>query len=330
MASGGKECPSSSIFLTSRIDDNHVLAANISDCAPKTRDLSKFAVPFQKKGSSDSPCKYIELYNLQAYNMGQLLEGTFQITTVESLTEKARQEVEEIYAYILQDSDTHLNYVVRHMKKYLTKEGQTAIPISCRELNRLTGRPIVLIKEQDPMVPQQIDESRLVIKANRRGEELTAEEETLVISLLRPVPPFGSQANPRRRRKKLSNSDEVKPKFTCTRSVPLFHGRGPVNGILKGYYQHNRPGYLGCGGNCPSCRPFIQVAEHAVRCPDVHCRHKELLVADYVDHVQTECSEDPCYIPFCKDSKHICFERGKLWDWVITDVIENIRRTCTV
>ncbi|CAH1250288.1 Hypp8840 [Branchiostoma lanceolatum] len=306
MASGGgKKYPSSSIFLASKINDCSVLAASVSDYAPTRRDLSRFTVPFQEKGSESHP-KYIQLYNLQVYTIEQLREGQYQITTLESVT----------------------------------VEGQTAITLSCRELNRITGRPIVLIQEQEGMMPQQIDESRLVIKANQRGEELTPEEQTLAISLirkllqglpdceLRPIPPFGSQANPARIQKKLSNSIEVKPRCKCVSPVPVYRGRQPAEGILGGFYKHKMPGWLGCGGNCPSCRHFVLVLDHAVKCCDVQCHYKELLVRGYIEHVQTDCRVDPCYIPFCKDSKHlICLNRGMLWSWVINDVIENIRGT---
>eukprot|EP00058_Branchiostoma_floridae_P001075 XP_002586563.1 hypothetical protein BRAFLDRAFT_131383 [Branchiostoma floridae] len=338
-SAGGQEGFSRAIFLTSIINDTCVLVASVSDCAPTRRDLGRFTVPFQEKGSGCDP-RFIQLYDLNVYTIDQLRHGQFKITALESLEDKARQEVEETYAYILQDNDAHFNYVVRHMKKYRTEEGQTAIILSCRELNRVTGRPIVLIKELRPVVPQQIDESRLVIRANQRGEELTADEETLAIDAVRqllkglpdcelnPTPPFGNQANPARIRRKLSNNTEVQPRFTCSCPVPVYRGRQPAKGILGSFYMHRMPGWLGCGGKCPSCRYLLKVLGHAVKCADAQCHHKELLVKDYIGHVLTDCKADPCNIPFCRDSKHLIYDRGgELRVWVTNDVIENIRRT---
>ncbi|XP_035663223.1 uncharacterized protein LOC118406926 [Branchiostoma floridae] len=124
--------------------------------------------------------------------------------------------------YIFLDSDSHFNSRIRHMKKYATDDGQTAISLSCREFNSTTGRPIVLKLGEAPVLPRQIDETSLVTNTHNRGDGLTADEEDLAVSMverlveglpdykLNLIPLSATRAKTGRVRKRLSNGAEVR------------------------------------------------------------------------------------------------------------------------
>ncbi|XP_066265679.1 uncharacterized protein [Branchiostoma lanceolatum] len=337
MANTPEQCNlSRDVVLVSKIDGTHFLGARVSQ--EKTLDnFDRFTVPCNIiKGLGRC---YIQLYSMECYTFQDLQSQKANFVSGDRLEERERQEVEGMLWYIFVDSDSHFASRIRHMKKYATVDGRTAVALSCREFNHTTGRPIVLILGETPALPRQIDETSLVTNKHNRGDELTEKEGDLAISMverlveglpdyeLKLIPLSASTAKSSRVRKRLSNGTEVPSPQEC-HCPPLPTPEDEIVGrILIDFFSHREQG---CNGDCHRCSRLIAIVQQTVGCRAINCTHKAILVKDYLQHKCHTFGPVTCSIPFCKDSRHLTWDKSRreeLRPWIVNDVVENIIRT---
>ncbi|XP_035663188.1 uncharacterized protein LOC118406900 [Branchiostoma floridae] len=286
------------VLIVSMLNDNKALCVPVSSRTPQDQWRRKFSHPFGQQT--------ICMYKLRPYSLEDLRSTPQRLLTREDLDHKTRKAVDRSLLRLVLDSRGHISTNIRNLKKYRTVDGKTAIVLTCREVNRYIGVPLVLIMEEDPMVPRPIDKNQLIAEDGHRGDRLTRPERLLVADVLerilqgisgRELTPL--PVRPERAQQILQvlwpASKDCNQPFRAN-AYPYI-----LEMMFVIYYRHLRWGCVDV--ECLPCDTMDALMSHALdTCNVVTCPQKQFLTRAFAMHVRNaQCgrSPKPCRIPFC-------------------------------
>eukprot|EP00058_Branchiostoma_floridae_P001074 XP_002586562.1 hypothetical protein BRAFLDRAFT_106344 [Branchiostoma floridae] len=250
--------------------------------------------------------RWAQMYKPQSCNLAELRAGNNVILTREDLDPVTVITVEQSFVSLIVDnSRQHINTRIRAQKKYATVDGNVAIVLSRREINRYID-PIVMILKEDPMLPRPMHKGHLVADSRHRGQRLDRrdrlQEARVLERLLQPIPTATLESTPVRPwaiRQLLELLSRTSAK-DCNEPFDAYHSPAMAETMLMIYYRHNR---RGCNGNCPPCDTVDAMVTHVLEvCNEDNCPQRQFLVIAFAKHVmEAGCGADPhqCSIPFC-------------------------------
>ncbi|XP_066265925.1 uncharacterized protein [Branchiostoma lanceolatum] len=288
----------SAVLVLSVYSDTVVYCVSVTTREPQDQWRRKFSVHLGQD-------RWALLYKPQPYNLAHLRGGNNDILTRDDLDPATVPVVEQTFVSLFVDSGQHINTRIRAQKKYKTVDGNVAMVLSRREINRHLD-PIVLIKKEDPMLPRPMQKGHLIADSSHRGQRLNREEklqEAKVLErLLQPMPASTLETTPVRPwavRQLLEHLCRTSSR-DCREPYEAYYSPAMAETMLMIYYRHKR---RGCNGDCPPCDTVDAMITHVLEvCNDDRCPQRQFLVSAFAKHVkEAACGADPqqCSIPFC-------------------------------